>query len=96
MVRPMLIPFWRFISLFQSLEFRDEDFYDFAYEKLQEIMDHYYPSWIWLLMLYESKKKRFKENMCGAIVIDGVNGDFYFAFMDSRFVMYIKDGKLFI
>ncbi len=48
------------------------------------------------MMLYESKKKRFKENMCGAIVIDGINGDFYFAFMDNKFIMYIKDGKLLV
>ncbi len=96
MIRPMLIPFWRFISLLHSIEFKDENFYDFAYEKLQEIMEPYYPSWVWVLMLYESKKKRFKENMCGAIVIDGINGDFYFAFMDNKFIMYIKDGKLLV
>ncbi len=93
MIRPKLMPFGEFISMFQSLKFTDEDFYDFADERLQDVIEEYRPSWLWILMLYENKKERLVENMCGAIVIDGISGNFYYAFIDSKFVMYVKDGK---
>jgi len=94
MIRPKLISFEEFISIFQSLTFIDENFYDFAYERLQYVMEYQrQPSWLWILMLYESRRERLTENMCGAIMIDGISGRFYYAFMDSKFVMYVKDGK---